>query len=114
MFADLMLLNCLYSGGLSTDLRENWVALGHKECYGFVNATALIAVVNLVYHPINIQGIKCPLQKRNNACLFIEQDRTGENCLPRHTKRNQHCLSKSLAQRLSAMQKITTDYYFPP
>lgn len=43
-----MLLNLLYSGGLSMDLRENRVALGHKECHGFVNPTALTAVVNLV------------------------------------------------------------------
>lgn len=27
----------------------NWVALGHKECHGFVSPTALVAVVNFVF-----------------------------------------------------------------
>lgn len=37
------------SGGLSMDLRENWVALRHKECRGLVSPKALTAVVNFVF-----------------------------------------------------------------
>ena len=48
MFADRMLLNLTYSGGLSMGLKKNWVALGHKECHGCVSPTALTAVVDLV------------------------------------------------------------------
>lgn len=44
--SDLMFLNLTYSGGLSMDLRENWVARGHEQCHGFVNPTGPTAVVN--------------------------------------------------------------------
>lgn len=102
LHTDVMLLNLMYSGGLRMDLRGNWVALGHKECHGFVSPTALTAVVIYFYRPINVQGIKYPLQTNNVVPLW---KRTGENCLPRHTKRKHHRLSKSLAQTLRAMPR---------
>lgn len=37
--------------------------------------------------------------------VFSLRIRTGENSLPRHTKRKHHCVSKSLAQRLRAMPR---------
>lgn len=37
MLPDLMPLNLTYGGGLGMDLKENRVAVGHKECHGFVN-----------------------------------------------------------------------------
>lgn len=40
MFADIMLLNLMYSGGLRHGLRESWVAIGH--------GLALTAIGNFV------------------------------------------------------------------
>lgn len=50
--------------------------------------------------PLNVQG-KVSLTEKNVSL----QNRTGENCLPRHTKRKQHRWSKSLAQKLRAMPR---------
>lgn len=73
MLSDLMLLDLMYSGGLGMDLKENRVAVGHKECHGIINhhgsdsCSQLSLTIQLTSKKTKT---KCLLQKRTLLCLY--------------------------------------------
>lgn len=98
------------------NLRENWVAPGHKECHGFVGPMAPDSCCQFSFNISSTSKNKVFLTKKNHVVSL----QTGQvkTVYPGVLKENITALKvvgtkiKSNAENI--LQKITTDYNFPP
>lgn len=75
MLSDLMLLNLMYSRGLGMDLKENRVAVGHKECHGIINHHGSDSCSQLSL-TIQLTSKKQSVPyRKEHCCVFTKQDR---------------------------------------